>query len=276
MIAMPRRLTMLPLILLLAGGCAMSTPKPLVPADLSSKPWTLDHGGVIRGDVSKKRLALIFTGGDFGEGTGHVLDTLKAQNLHASFFFTGDYLRKPGHQQYLARIVAEGHYLGPHSDAHALYCPWEDRAKTLVTEQFFKDDLAKNIADVRRYGALRDARQPVYFIPPYEWFNKDQTNWSREMNALLFNFTPGSGSNRDWAPEGHKSFAPSEKIIADILAYEKKDPHGLNGFLLLLHVGSQRKDKTFLLLDELLNELRARGYKFVTVDQLLPITNDAP
>lgn len=254
----------------------MSTPKPLVPADLSSKPWTLDHGGVIRGDVSKKRLALIFTGGDFGEGTGHVLDTLKAQNLHASFFFTGDYLRKPGHQQYLARIVAEGHYLGPHSDAHALYCPWEDRAKTLVTEQFFKDDLAKNIADVRRYGALRDARQPVYFIPPYEWFNKDQTNWSREMNALLFNFTPGSGSNRDWAPEGHKSFAPSEKIIADILAYEKKDPHGLNGFLLLLHVGSQRKDKTFLLLDELLNELRARGYKFVTVDQLLPITNDAP
>jgi peptidoglycan/xylan/chitin deacetylase (PgdA/CDA1 family) len=89
------------------------------------------------------------------------------------------------------------------------------------------------------------------------------------MNVLLFNFTPGSGSNRDWAPEGHKSFVPSRKIIDDILAYEKKDPHGLNGFLLLLHVGSERKDKTFLLLDKLVRELQARGYGFVTVDELL-------
>ena len=91
------------------------------------------------------------------------------------------------------------------------------------------------------------------------------------MNVLLFNFTPGSGSNRDWAPESHKSFVPSQKIIDDILAYEKKDEHGLNGFLLLLHVGSERKDKTFLLLKPLLSELRARGYKFVRVDELVAV-----
>src|SRR5205814_6955139 len=114
--------------------------------------------------------------------------------------------------------------------------------------------------------------------PPYEWYNEDQSRWSREMGVLLFNFTPGSGSNRDWAPESEKSFVPSQKIIDDILACEKKDPHGLNGFLLLLHVGSQRKDKTFLLLDPLLKQLEDRGYKFVTVDRLLPVAgaNDAP
>ena len=93
--------------------------------------------------------------------------------------------------------------------------------------------------------------------------------WSREMGVFLFNFTPGSGSNRDWAPEGHKSFVPSTKIIADVLAYEQKDRHGLNGFLLLLHVGSQRKDKTFLLLGDLLAELTNRGYTFARVDELL-------
>ena len=242
-----------------------------VPADLSQKPWTIVEGGVVRGDPSKKQLALIFTGGDYGEGTGHVLDTLEAAKIKASFFFTGDYLRKPEHQDYLKRIVAAGHYLGPHSDSHPLYCPWDDRRKTLVTEEFFKQDLHKNIDDLRRdYGALRDATI-VYFIPPYEWYNDDQTRWARAMNVLLFNFTPGSGSNRDWAPEGHKSFVPSEKIIEDILAYEKKDPHGLNGFLLLLHVGSERKDKAFLLLGELVRELAARGYSFVTVEELLPL-----
>ena len=251
----------------------MPTSQPTVP-DVSSKPWTIVEGGVTRGDTSKKQIALIFTGGDFGEGTGHVLDTLAAHGIKASFFFTGDYLRKPEHAEFLKRIVAEDHYLGPHSDAHPLYAPWEDRKKTLVTEEFFKQDLQENIDDLRKLGALRDETKPVYFIPPYEWYNEDQSRWSREMGVFLFNFTPGSGSNRDWAPEGHKSFVPSTKIVEDVLAYEQKDPHGLNGFLLLLHVGSQRKDKTFLLLADLLTELKKRGYEFARVDELLPLDGD--
>jgi peptidoglycan/xylan/chitin deacetylase (PgdA/CDA1 family) len=262
---------MLALIVSLLGAAAMTRPAtaPASMPDLSTKPWTIVEGGVVRGDTSKKSLALIFTGGDFGEGTGHILDVLKANQIKASFFFTGGYIGKPEHQEYLKRIVAEGHYLGPHSDAHALYCPWEDRSKTLVTEEFFKTDLKKNIEDLRRYGALRDESKPVYFIPPYEWYNGDQSRWARQMNVLLFNFTPGSGSNRDWAPEDHKSFVSSQKIVEDILAYERRDEHGLNGFLLLLHVGSQRKDKTFLLLDPLVRELVKRGYRFQRVDELL-------
>ena len=245
----------------------MPASQPVVP-DPSARPWTLVEEGVIRGDTAHKRMALIFTGGDFGEGTGHILECLREHKIQASFFFTGDYLRKPDHAEFLKRILADGHYLGPHSDSHPLYAPWEDRSKTLVTRQFFRQDLQKNIDDLRALGALRDGKV-VYFIPPYEWYNREQSRWAREMGVLLFNFTPGSGSNRDWAPEGHKSFAASKQIIEDILAYEQKDPHGLNGFLLLLHVGSQRKDKTFLLLGELLEELKARGYEFVRVDELL-------
>jgi len=252
----------------LIGGCAVQT---VAMPDVARKTWTIVEGGVTRGDTSKKRLALIFTGGDYGEGTGHVLDTLAAQNIKASFFVTGDYLRKPQHRDFLKCIVADGHYLGPHSDSHPLYCPWEDRSKTLVTEEFFKTDLQKNIDDLRGYGALAAKDKLVYFIPPYEWYNADQSRWAKEMGVLLFNFTPGSGSNRDWAPEGRKSFVPSQKIIDDVLAYEKKDEHGLNGFLLLLHVGSERKDKTFLLLGDLVKERKARGYEFVRVDELLKL-----
>ena len=252
------------LLMALLGGLELR-------ADEQKPQWTYVEGGVVRGDTSRKQIAMIFTGGEFGEGTGQVLDTLAAHKIKASFFFTGDYLRKGEHADFLKRIIAEGHYLGPHSDSHPLYCPWEERSKTLVTEEFFKADLQKNIDDLRKLGALRDKDKPIYFIPPYEWYNADQSRWSRAMNVFLFNFTPGSGSNRDWAPEDHKTFVPSKKIIDDILAYEQKDPHGLNGFLLLLHVGSQRKDKTFWLLGELLTELEKRGYEFVRVDELLPL-----
>src|SRR5438552_3486333 len=184
------------LSLVSAGACVSDHSS--IPSDLEkTKPWTFSHGGVIRGDSSRKEIALIFTGGDFGEGTSHILDELKARNINASFFVTGDFLRKPDYPALIKRAIKEGHYVGPHSDSHPLYCPWEDRGKTLVSEEFFKADLQKNIDDLRRYGAP-PAGRIVYFIPPYEWYNADQSRWARELGVLLFNFTPGSGSNRDW------------------------------------------------------------------------------
>jgi peptidoglycan/xylan/chitin deacetylase (PgdA/CDA1 family) len=265
-------------ILLLATGCAdrpAAGSTAELPAALpTSRPtWTYALGAPVRGDTSQKRIALIFTGGDHGEGTPSILDALAARRLKASFFVTGDFLRKPDFAQHLRRAVADGHYVGPHSDKHLLYAPWEDRSRTLVTRDAFRADLQKNIDDLRALGALRgddDAAAPVYFIPPFEWYNADQVRWSREMNVVLFNFTPGSGSNRDFAPEGHKAFVLSPKLVDDILAYEQKDPHGLNGFLLLLHLGSQRQDKVHPQIPRLLDELTKRGYQFVRVDRVLP------
>jgi peptidoglycan/xylan/chitin deacetylase (PgdA/CDA1 family) len=255
------------LALVLSGG-AMQGPTSM-PVSIRES-WTVVEGGVTRGDLSGKQLALIFTGGDFGEGSGHILDVLKSRQIRAGFFVTGDFIRKADHGEPLRRMIDEGHYLGPHSDSHPLYCPWEDRSKTLVSEEFFKSDLQKNIDDLKKLGALKDSGW-VYFIPPYEWYNEDQARWSSQMGVFLFNFTPGSGSNRDWAPEGHKSFAPSQKIMDDILAFEQKDPNGLSGFILLLHLGADRKDKAYLLLEPLIEELRRRGYAFVRIDELLPL-----
>jgi peptidoglycan/xylan/chitin deacetylase (PgdA/CDA1 family) len=137
----------------------------------------------------------------------------------------------------------------------------------LVTEEFFKEDLRKNIAALQKLGALR-GKMPRLFIPPYEWYNGDQVRWSRAMGVTLINFTPGSGSNRDYAPEGDPRFVPARTIYNDILAYEEKDRHGLNGFILLLHLGSGRKDAFHPLLGPLCDELANRGYRFVRIDKL--------
>ncbi len=251
---------------LLAGCATLGPPRttqlPISPA------WTLDQGGIIRGDVTQKKLALIFTGGDYGEGTTCILDALQQAGVKASFFVTGQYLAKAEHAPLLRRMVADGHYVGPHSAAHLLYCPWEDRSRTLVTEEQFAADLQKNIADLQQWGALR-RRGPVYFIPPYEWFNAQHVEWARTRGVVLFNFTPGSGSNRDWIPEGERGFVSSQAILQGILDYERRDPHGLNGFLLLLHLGSLRQDKMHEHVTPLIAELTRRGYTFVRVDELL-------
>lgn len=49
------------------------------------------------------------------------------------------------------------------------------------------------------------------------------------------------------------------------------EPHGLNGFILLLHLGSGpgRTDNFHPRLGELLDTLAAKGYQFVRVDELL-------
>jgi peptidoglycan/xylan/chitin deacetylase (PgdA/CDA1 family) len=226
------------------------------------------YGAIIRGDVETKRLALVFTGDEFGESTEPILDALKFRNIKGSFFLTGNFLRNEKLRFAVARMIDEGHYVGPHSDAHLLYCDWNNRENSLVTREAFVSDLRKNMAALRGAGALHEG-SPVYFVPPYEWYNADQSTWSRKLGVKLVNFTPGSGANRDYAREDDKRFVPSQRIFDDIFAYEKKDPHGLNGFLLLLHLGSGRKDPFHPRLGALCDELARRGYQLRRVDELL-------
>lgn len=226
------------------------------------------YGAVIRGDVTKRQIALIFTGDEFGEGTPHILDALGERSIPASFFVTGNFLRKVDHQPWIRRIVDEGHYLGPHSDSHPLYCDWDDRGQSLITEAAFAVDLKENIAALRQFKAP-PAGIPLFFVPPYEWYNADQVRWSRQVGVVLINFTPGSGSNRDYAKEGNPRFVPSQTIIDDILSFEQRDPHGLNGFLLLMHLGSGRKDPLHNSLGRLCDVLAQRGYQFVRIDAMM-------
>jgi peptidoglycan/xylan/chitin deacetylase (PgdA/CDA1 family) len=264
---MPHRALVFSLASALLTACLVvppTIPEPLDPA------WTLDHGGVVRGDVSEKRIALIFTGGSYADGAEHILDVLARQDVRAAMFVTGDFTGHLEFHPHLRRMVDEGHYLGPHSEAHLLYAPWEDRETSLVTEEEFKYDLDVNIETLRGFGAM-PGHGPFYFIPPFEWFNEDQVVWARDMGILLFNFTPGIGSHRDWAPEGHAAFRPSQRIMEDILEFEETNPHGLNGALMLMHLGSLREDRMHLLLEPLIEELRERGYTFVRVDEMLPL-----
>jgi endoglucanase len=254
-------------VMALSAGTAAQT----APAHDPCRVFTCDQGGIVRGDTSAKRMALIFTGGSFADGGDHVRAVLKKKGIKAGFFFTGDFYRTPEFAGLIKGLVSDGHYLGPHSDRHLLYCDWTERGKTLVTRDEFREDLLANYREMERFGVPKD--RAAYFIPPYEWYNADIVRWSREMGLVLFNFTPGTSSNADYTTPSMKEYLSSEAIYGRILDYEKKDPRGFNGFILLIHIGTdpERTDKLYLRLEELITGLERRGYSFARIDDLLKV-----
>jgi peptidoglycan/xylan/chitin deacetylase (PgdA/CDA1 family) len=229
----------------------------------------LSGGAIVRGAVEEKRIALAFTGHAFAEGGEAILNELAKHKAKASFFFTGDFLTNGRFAPLIRRIIAGGHYVGPHSDGHLRYCDWNHPEKTLVTRGKFRADLSANLEKLAGFAVSRaEAR---YFLPPFEQFNGDIVRWSAEMGLTLINFTPGTRANADYTGEADRNFASSQAIFESIVKREREDPHGLNGFMLLLHLGSgpERADKFPDRFGALLDFLAGRGYELVRVDELL-------
>ncbi len=227
------------------------------------------QGGITRGDKTRKALALAFTGHGFAEGGETILHELDRHHAKASFFFTGAFLTNSTFQPLVKRIAADGHYFSVHSDKHLLYCSWDKERKTLVTREEFQSDLERNF---QRYEQLKlKARAGRFFIPPFEHYNLEIVNWANELGCTVINYTPGTRSHADYTGEADKNFASSQAIFESIIKREQTDPHGLNGFILLLHIGSGpgRADKFHTRFGELLDDLAGKGYEFIRVDDLL-------
>jgi peptidoglycan/xylan/chitin deacetylase (PgdA/CDA1 family) len=227
------------------------------------------EGGIVRGPTDSRRIALVFTGHEFAEGARTILDVLASRRARASFFFTGVFLRDPDKASIVRRIVKEGHYVGPHSDAHLLYAPWTGPKVSLVSRQTFRDDLRKNLDALRPFGV--EPGSVRYFLPSYEWYNEETVAWTRGEGLTLICHTTGTRSTADYTEEGTPQFVASETILESILERERTDPHGLNGYILLLHAGAgpRRADKFHNRFAELMGKLSALGYDFVRVDTLL-------
>ncbi|MBV7532359.1 glycoside hydrolase family 9 protein [Chitinophaga sp. sic0106] len=224
-------------------------------------------GGIIRGNPAQKQLALVFTGDEFADGAATISQNLKTANIKGSFFLTGNFYRH--FPKVIQQLKRNGHYLGTHSDKHLLYCDWVHRDSMLVTRDSFRTDLANAYRELDKAG-IKKAAAP-YFLPPYEWYNQQVADWTTAEGLQLVSFTPGTRSNADYTYPGLKNYIGSREILEAVLAYEKGHEQGLNGFMLLLHIGTdpRRTDKFYPYLPALISSLKERGYRFVRVDELL-------
>lgn len=242
-----------------------------LPAQATNSPrFTYAQGAVVRGDSTKKELALVFTADEYGEGLPMITAALKRQKVKAGFFFTGRFYRNSAFHKYIKALNAEGHYLGPHSDEHLLYCDWAKRDSLLVTKDSFETDVKANLK------AMKDLALPLYkphcFIPPFEWWNDSVAAWTKENGLLLFSFTPGLRTATDYTwPEMGNSYKSSDWILRHLKERMNASPAALNGAVILIHAGTdaRRRDKFYSRLNELIAVLSRAGYRFVRIDQLL-------
>jgi len=212
---------------------------------------------------------LVFTGHEFAEGGNFIANTLQQQKINASFFFTGSFYRNPQFWPVIRQLKRDNQYLGAHSDDHLLYCDWQDRKKLLVTKDQFMIDLLNNYGQMTMFKVERE--NAPFFLPPYEWYNDTISAWTKKMGFQLINYTPGTLSHADYTTSKDKNYRSSETIYNSIVNYEQAKSAGLNGFILLMHIGAgpDRTDKFYSRLPALIKYLKQKGYQFQTVDKLL-------
>jgi peptidoglycan/xylan/chitin deacetylase (PgdA/CDA1 family) len=228
--------------------------------------FTTSHGAIIRGDSTHRELTLVFTGHEYAEGGDFILRTLREQKIKAAFFLTGDFVRQyPG---LVKQMVTDGHYVGPHSNKHLLYCDWQQRDSLLVSKAQFQQDLLDNYRALAPYGIT--PQNAPYFMPPYEWYNQEIAQWCQELGLTLVNNTPGTLSAADYTTSADKNYRSSREIMESI-SRRAQQPGSLNGYLLLMHLGAgpKRPDPFHQQLPGLLEQLNRLGLQSIPLAQLM-------
>lgn len=232
------------------------------------------HGAIVRGDSTKKEIALVFTGDEFGEGLPTIIQTLQREKIKGAFFFTGNFYRNKKFQPSIKALQKAGHYLGPHSNTHLLYNDWNNRDSLLVSQQVFQSDLEANLASMQQLGIKKSSVK--YFIPPYEWWNDSIATWSKDAGLQLVNFTAGIGTNADYTyPSMGGKYRSSDAIISSVKEKFKQQPASFNGVIILIHAGTDpaRKDKLYNQLKSLVRFFKSNGYTITSLEQMLSGNN---
>lgn len=220
------------------------------------------RGAVVRVNPDKKEIRLVFSADEVFNGGEYILNVLKKNKIKGSFLLTGNCLRMPEHKALIERIIAEGHYVGGHSDGHVLYADWGAERPTLMSADSIITDIRANMAELKKFGIK--AENALWYLPPYEHYNSENVSILNTLGFKVFNYTPGTGTPADYTTPDMKSYKSSQVLIDGLYKFEKEK--SLNGAIVLIHPGihQSRTDRLYERLDEIIKKLKRKGYTFVS------------
>jgi cellulose synthase/poly-beta-1,6-N-acetylglucosamine synthase-like glycosyltransferase/peptidoglycan/xylan/chitin deacetylase (PgdA/CDA1 family)/spore germination protein YaaH len=204
------------------------------------------------------RVALTFDDGPDAEWTPQILDILKAKHVHATFFVIGANVQ--ANPELVQRILAEGHELGSHTYTHPNLADTPAQAVELELN-----------ATQRLIQALT-GRSLLLFRPPYLGDNEPGDTSDIvpvEIAQNLGYITVGEQIDPiDWALPG------ADVIIARVMKGLNAHPPQTRGNTILLHDAGGDRAQTVAALPGLIDQVRARGYRFVLASNLIGLTRD--
>jgi peptidoglycan/xylan/chitin deacetylase (PgdA/CDA1 family) len=226
----------------------------LPPAVLGAAYWLLmspfapsSRNYPYHGPAGERLVALTFDDGPNEPYTSQILDILAAHDIRATFFHVGQCVQR--HPEVARRAVGAGHVLGNHSLSH--------RFGTYLRPRAFE----REVGQTQDILARVTGRTPALARTPWLW----------RQPALLRMLRRG-GLHPVAGEFGHalEVFQPSGARMAR-RAVAKARP----GSILIFHDGFDARGgdrtETVLAVRETIEGLLARGFRFVTVDELLGV-----
>jgi peptidoglycan/xylan/chitin deacetylase (PgdA/CDA1 family) len=185
-------------------------------------------------------VALTLDDGPIGAMTDSVLDALRTHHVRATFFVTGRELA--ANPAAGVRLVAAGQELANHSYSH--------RPMLGMSARTLRDEVARTDSLIRAAGE----RGPIYFRPPYglKFVGLPWLLWRTHRTTVMWSLEPDS-----------RTSATRDEIVHEVLG--RVHP----GSIVLLHVWYPSRTASRAALGPLLDSLERRGYRVVSVDQLL-------
>ena len=194
----------------------------------------------VQAESGRKQLALTFDDGP-SIHTEKLLDFLKEQGIHATFFLVGE--RVPNYPETVRREAAEGHELGYHSYYH--------NDQTLISSERIFDEFCR--ADRELYRLT--GREYSLWRAPGGSFNK------RVLEAVPLPHIHWSADTRDW--ETKNTAAVCSAILES----------AGDGVIILLHdLYATSVDGAI----RAIKSLQKQGFEFVTVSELLSRHGEPP
>lgn len=193
---------------------------------------------VRRGSSRRPRVAMTFDDGP-SQYTPKILDILEREHVPATFFVVGKNVA--GREAVLQRMLADGNMIGNHSFTHV------SLAKADAAAQAQIDDTQDAISAATGFT-------PCLLRPPYGRVTKRLLGalQDRRLTGTLWSVNP-----RDFTTPG------TTTIVRRVLKGVKP------GAIVLDHDGGGNRSQTVAALPRIIKALKARGYRFVTVTDLL-------
>ncbi|HEV2663254.1 MAG TPA: polysaccharide deacetylase family protein [Ktedonobacteraceae bacterium] len=224
---------------------ASATPMPTPPASSGDNVNATIPAGVrenifFNGNTSLHEVALTFDDGPHPVYTLQVLHILQEYGVKATFFCIGRQVLP--YASIVAQVSRVGNVIADHT--------WDHFDMTRLSIASMQWELKRTANAI----ALATGVRPVLFRPPYGIINTIVKDVSTQLGLtpIMWNVDPS-----DWRLPG------TDAIVQRVLANTG------NGSVILMHDGGGNRSQTVQALPQIIAGLQARGFRFVTVPQLL-------
>lgn len=232
------------LFVLMFGSLLLQFPTPAFGDKVERRIY--EKKGQVIWDIptEKKEVALTFDDGPNPLYTPRILDVLKKYDAKATFFVVGRHIKR--NPDLVKREIEEGHELGDHTYTH----PYNF---SISSKRMFTKEVNKTDKLIRKVQPHPDVK---LFRPPGGNLNERIVEYSKKKGYKIILWS-WHQDPKDWRNPGAGYI--SNHILSNVR----------NGDIILLHDSGGDRKQTIDALNIVLPQLKKRGFKCVTVSELL-------